>query len=93
MDFILVNFRYRESEGWQWKSFYVVQRNKDCNVHDAAATEWKLGHAQKNPNDDSKGLVYLCCKENYSISSSSLSSFRWHLCNLDKELIVRKRVM
>jgi hypothetical protein len=30
--------------------------DKDCNVQpDAAATEWKLGHAKKIPNDDSKG--------------------------------------
>jgi hypothetical protein len=46
---------------------HVVQRNKSIVQPDAAATEWKLGHAKKS-NDDSKGLVYLCCKENYSIS-------------------------
>jgi hypothetical protein len=30
--------------------------DKDCNVQPDAATEWKLGHAKKIPNDDSKGI-------------------------------------
>ena len=43
---------------------------------DAAATQRKLGHAQKKSLlNFQKGLLYLCCRENYSISSSSLSSF------------------
>jgi hypothetical protein len=69
MDFILVNFRYRES-AWRMavEILYVVQRNKRLQ-----RTAWRCcngveaGHAQKKSNDDSKGLVYLCCKENYSI--------------------------
>jgi hypothetical protein len=56
MDFILVNFRYRESAWDGSGNLYVVQRNKDCNVQpDAAATEWKLGHAPKKSLMMTKG--------------------------------------
>jgi hypothetical protein len=49
----------------------------DCSVQpDAAATQCRLGHAQKKSlMKIQQGLIYLCFEENYSVSSSSLSSF------------------
>jgi hypothetical protein len=62
-------------EGWQWKSFYVVQRNKDCNVQpDAAATEWKLGHVKKSLMMTQKDW-YIYVIKKITRFPSSLSSF------------------
>jgi hypothetical protein len=48
MDFILVIFVIvNPHEGWQWKSFYVVQRNKDCNVQPDAAAQVEAGACLK----------------------------------------------